>query len=95
MRTTKELLEVMLEVMLEKPNLLNTGLCNLINALLDNDYLSLYEHEKISLFLEANLPRYRFNTVYCWPVGEKEPRIKWIKEQIEKLHLVQFWDGFT
>jgi hypothetical protein len=82
MRTTKELLEVIIT----KSDLLNVvGVCKLSKILQESGYMTRKELEKISDFLDENLPPYRYDVVYCWPVGEKEPRIKWIKEQIEKL----------
>ena len=38
-------------------------------------------------YLEENLPEMENypSGKFCWPPGELEPRIDWLKEQIEKL----------
>lgn len=77
MRTTKELLEVMLENI----DKLKEGLCLLSLDLRCADLITRDEDMIIMLYLENNIKSSRF----AWPVGEKEPRIKWLKEQIEKI----------
>lgn len=87
MRTTKELLEVMLENI----DRLESGLCYYAAALARNDIISYSEYEHIIKYLDACLPerkyrgRYLNSLDYSFPYGEKEPRIKWLKEQIDKL----------
>lgn len=87
MRTTKELLEVMLENI----DKLESGLCKLNSRLHDYKIFSLREAHEVYVHFAYNLPAKRHRLpdtrliVYCWPCGEKEPRIKWLKEQIEKL----------
>ena len=41
------------------------------------------EAKQYNEYLEANLPRTKGS--YSWEVCDKEPRVKWLKEQIEKL----------
>lgn len=87
MRTTKELLEVMLENI----DSLESGLCILIHKLVfvTND-ISFEEHVRLDEYLKENLPDKTFSYEYdpprfSFPWGEKEPRIKWLKEQIQLL----------
>ena len=88
MRTTKELLQVMLENI----DRLDMGLCKLSSVLYyDLKLIDEAEFEIIDSYLIGNLPERKETgfipriAIYSWPKGEKEPRIKWLKEQIEKL----------
>jgi hypothetical protein len=88
MRTTKELLEVMLENI----DSLHSGLCHLTYLLrAEYDIIEFSEYEFLGKFLEENLPVQKytppdsFDEMYSFPYGEKQPRIDWLKQQIEKL----------
>ncbi len=81
MRTTKQLLEVMLENI----DMLKSGLCRLShNLYYYTDKMSYNEMGNVQYYMSLFLPETKADG-YCWPIGEKEPRIKWLKEQIEKL----------
>ena len=87
MRTTKELLEVMLENI----TLLRGGLCTYAwDLYTDWKYISFDEWRVLNDYLHYNLPERTFYFIgdvprFSFPYGEKEPRIKWLKEQIEKI----------
>lgn len=87
MRTTKELLQVMLDNI----DMLESGLCYYVAALSRNSIISYSEYDHLIKYLDACLPDRKYRGIYidrleyCFPYGEKEPRIEWLKQQIEKL----------
>ena len=88
MRTTKELLEVMLGNI----DKLEGGLCTLA---FDLSYayglFSMEELFVVAHYMQNNLPEKTFSWRYgetprfSFPFDEKQPRIDWLKQQIEKL----------
>jgi hypothetical protein len=83
MKTTKELLELMLANI----NLMGDfGLCALISELYWSKKISLEEYFAMSLYIKKYRPnnlRTHFNTRFYWIIGRKYPRIKWLKKQIK------------
>lgn len=89
MRTTKQLLELMLQ----NKNLFLNGLCCWAVNLHASCIISNIEYDKLRMYIERNRPsKYssvdayiHSNSVYYWKMNKIEPRIKWIKKQIKKL----------
>jgi hypothetical protein len=79
MRTEKELLQILLDNM----NLFTTGLCILSWRLSNDEIITQKEEEFIDEYISSNLLHGRFG--YAFPRGEREPRIKWLKQQIKQL----------
>jgi hypothetical protein len=78
MRSEKELLQILLDNM----DLLDTGLCRLSGYLRITGVISIEEELLIDRYFTRTLD---VLFTYSFPEGEKEPRIKWLKEQIDKL----------
>lgn len=57
------------------------GLCGIIFFLYNTDNISKEQKE----YLYKLIPKRRPFDGYCWRIGAKSPRIKWINEQIKKL----------
>ena len=82
MRTEKELLQVLLD----NSSIMDAGLCWLIDDLLRQDIISVKEFLVLENYLYNNKPSNILSLTEFWfPMGEKEPRINWLKEQINKL----------
>ena len=79
MRTEKELFELMLT----RPDLFKTGICMWSFNLYVKRLITPDEHDLLDNYLELN--SLRDDGYYWWEEGQIEPRIEWIKEQIEKL----------
>jgi hypothetical protein len=81
MRTTKELLEIVLA----RIDLLQSGLCNLISILHDYGEINIEEHTILKEYFDINqYPSTTWYRPYWWSSGVKEPRIDWLKLHIEK-----------
>lgn len=89
MRSTKELLEVMLNNQKE----FRSGLCQWSKSLHYSDIITCEEAIELISFIEANRPSkysslsayiYR-NRGYYWEQGVIKHRVKWIKQQIKLL----------
>lgn len=80
MRKTSELLQVVKDNM----ELLRTGLCLLGLRLFVEGLLTEEEDAEVDRYVKINGPPESFYG-YRWPNGEKEPRIIWLTEHIEKL----------
>jgi hypothetical protein len=92
MRTTKELLELMLE----HQDKFYLGLCIWVNNLKLFDTISFDEWHELENYIRNNKPS-RFSSWYCfkesfssslvfyWEPSNIKPRIKWIKQHIKKL----------
>jgi hypothetical protein len=78
MRTTKELLHLVRQTVQEERI---NGICAASVMLAIREEILLPEYYKLSRFLQTNLPPRVFDA-FCWPPGEKEPRLKWLDEQI-------------
>jgi hypothetical protein len=89
MRTTKELLEVMLEYQ----DFYDTGLCAWVNSLHLCKIISTEEGFHLKNYIRNNRPsKYssfesfkQRNYLYYWENGNLAPRIKWIKKHIKKI----------
>lgn len=84
MRSRKELLEFMLNN-LEKDSLLIGGLCDLNLSLHVIGEIDYFEYNEIKTHLVLNAPEGIMISDFWWSPGEKQPRIDWLKKQIEKL----------
>ena len=60
------------------------GLCRLSENLFVTDVITEEEYGTILKYLDENLPTKQKNG-YCWRMGSKTPRIKWLNEQIKLL----------
>jgi hypothetical protein len=80
MRTTKELLELMLE----KHHVFGMGLCACASRLWYSDVITWEELEGLRHYLKMNKP-IDAGIMYWWELGEIQPRIDWINEQIKLL----------
>ena len=89
-RDLKTLLEILLE---EVESHCPRGLCDRVNSLYWNDLISCKEKSLLHKFLDTHRPKwyqygYSFkyrNDVYWWKSGDKTPRIKFLKNWINKL----------
>jgi hypothetical protein len=79
MRTIKELLQLMLE----HQDLFETGLCWWARRMVDFGIITESEDNILIDYIEDSEPENIFT--HWWTVGELQPRIDWINEQIEKL----------
>lgn len=88
MRTTKEVLQMLLERIKDKPYI-DFGLCRELDRL-EHDGLMTYKEWLIcNAYIKINMPQdfdggYGVG-VYGWPKTEVAPRVAWLKEQIAKL----------
>ena len=81
MRSEKELFELMLE----HKDFFSTGICDWIFELWITDLITLEEYSLITYYLDTYQVLNLSDCLYWFPKGEIEPRIEWIKQQIEKL----------
>ena len=86
MRSILELLKILLEHIntIGMSAEQSKGLCSLIYRLDLANIISKSEGHKISNYIYENKPNITYFP-YFWEQGMREPRIKWLKEQIEKL----------
>jgi hypothetical protein len=78
MRTEKELFELMLT----RQDLFKYGLCDWFYRLCKERLITYDEYVLLGRYLESNSLK---GGGYWWEFGKIEPRIEWIKQQIEKL----------
>jgi len=78
MRTTKELLHLVRQTVQEERV---SGICTASVMLAIREEILLPEYYKLRGLLRTNLPP-RVSDGFCWEQYEKEPRIKWLDEQI-------------
>ncbi len=84
MRTEKELLQVLLDNM----DKFETGLCLLVQDLYELKLININELKLINVRIRNIPDRYDKEGnkyAYKWVVYQKQPRIDWLKEQINKL----------
>jgi hypothetical protein len=87
MRTTKELLELMLE----NQQFFKSGLCRWIENMYRRGIITEAECYRLEYYLSQNKPItfYKIlrmnNNRYWWRIGDIKPRIKWIEKHIKKL----------
>lgn len=84
MRTDKELMQLMLDNLDEN---FISGLCSLICILRCRLIISFEEAERIRDLINLHLPekKYGLFSWYCWPMKEKQPRIEFLKNLLNKL----------
>jgi len=85
-RTIKELLQLTLDNI----DHLSTGLCSLIAYHLceNNRIITVDEWMILDDYIESNRPHnkhYYTGDNYYWKIGNKTPRINWLKKQIKSL----------
>ena len=88
-RTIKELLQVMLD----SQHLFRRGLCQWTNDLHYSGLISFSESKVINTYIQTNKPSLFssfqaficYGEAYFWFIGDIEPRIKWLKQHINKL----------
>lgn len=88
MKTNKELLQILLDNIEEAfSSKIYDGLCSLVGHVHRELFVSTYDANRLYEYLFLGLPT-RFSQGgyrgYCWIPGKLEPRIKWLKEQINK-----------
>ena len=85
MRSEKELLQVLLDNM----DYFQTGLCRVITHLYLVDQIKYNELYLVRKYIRKNAPEMYDESgclsVFNWVKGEKQPRIDWLNEQIQKL----------
>lgn len=77
-RTTKQLLIILRDYIIETPEI--TGMCQCINWLYYKNVITEREHRRIDKYFF----KFKHTMNYWFPPGEKEPRLKWLNEQILK-----------
>ena len=79
MRTELELLELLLKVYTEPEfeEFTTFGICRAVRILFESHLIN--NEELFAFFRILNIS----DTGYWFPIGEKQPRIEWIKKQIE------------
>jgi hypothetical protein len=83
MRTTKELLAVMLESI----NKTKTGLCGLCLKLYQVDIINHLEYEELLRYIKEHRPfnlHYMIGNPYYWGKGKLKPRKRWLKRHIRR-----------
>lgn len=86
MRTTKELLKLILE----NQDLFVTGICQWIVSMCENKIITLKEsvHMVNYVLLNSPVPK-KWEQYHFWPEGQIEPRIAWINDQIKRLDQIE------
>jgi hypothetical protein len=81
MRTTKELLIVMLLAV--DNGLYRRGLCGLNDRLYHHHIIDIQEWSCLSNYIRQNPPKKKYDDIWYWKPGNVKPRIAWLKKQIE------------
>jgi hypothetical protein len=82
-RPIKELLTILLEHISQDGFVLGWGLCPEAHNLYVQGVFRKKEAALIKRFILANMPAW--GGFFGWPIGQLQPRIDFLKEQIEKL----------
>jgi hypothetical protein len=82
----KNTYRILLRLMLRHSHIMENGLCELINKMFLLYYISNEERILLKNYLKENIPDISKKGIYWWPRGEKEPRIKWLHEELNKLY---------
>ena len=87
MRSTKELLEVLLDQYENSrvEGIQWSGLCFAIIRHPAGYVIDQYEKEALLKVIKANRPYSVVSPLYWWPKGEVEPRVEFLKQLISKL----------
>ena len=83
-RSTLELLKIVLDNVNTVESSWIGGLCMLSENLFVTDVITEEEYRTILKYLDENLPTKQKNG-YCWRMGSKLPRKKWLENQIKLL----------
>lgn len=76
-----------LEILLNNIGRLKTGLCGLAYVLYHDNKINLDQYDEFCLYIKKNRPiNFRFwdHDLYYWKVGDKKPRIEWLKKHIKR-----------
>lgn len=88
MRTTKEILQMVLE-RIEGKSGIDEGICQEIAFLYFEKKITRLDFEFSREYVMDNIPDYWIReyvkSPYGWPVGAFAPRVEWLKEHIAKL----------
>mgnify|MGYP001156520890 CR=1 FL=1 len=74
-----------LQFLLSNIDSLELGLCDLASKLNTKGKLNINNTVKIIQYIETHRPPLQEPHTLWWPKGEKEPRVEWLKNQIELL----------
>ena len=83
MRTTKELLVIMLENI--NNGRFQYGLCGLVDRLFNYNIIGGEEYNRLMTIIQENRPKSTYDGEWYWKPGIKKPRVNWLNTQIEKL----------
>ena len=81
-RSKRKLLYILLDSV-QKNDL--SGLCTHVNILTLRKSINLKEAHILNHIINSNPPFNKYDSRYYWEPELKEPRIEWLKEQINKL----------
>ena len=92
MRTIKELLQLLL-IHFETSKQQIAGLCDGCWDLVRDKIIEPEEYRELVRFIRNNRPKWysihycysQKDRMYWWKIGNRKPRIKWLKSQIKKL----------
>ena len=84
MRTIVELLEFLKQEIIEEKECFN-GMCCSIHILYLTNTIDCVEEKILEHYLEENSPIKKGTKDFWWLKGDKQPRLKWLDEQIQKL----------
>lgn len=76
-----------LEILLNNIDRLKTGLCGLAYVLYFSEKINLDQYDEFCLYIKKNRPinfRSLVRDLYYWEIGDKKPRIKWLKKHIKR-----------
>ena len=82
MRNIKELLQLVLFDI----NYLESGLCNLVGQLYCRNIITFDEVKLLKIYIYNHRPNNyhkKIGNLFYWKLGEKKPRIAWLKRQIK------------
>jgi hypothetical protein len=79
MRTTKELLQIMLN----NQNLFDGGLCRWAFNLWENRNINYNELNQLNNYISTHPTLRGINRAYYWECGKIKPRIEWLKNHIQ------------
>ena len=85
-RDIKELLLLLVDYI--NSNDIETGMCLCTTYMYKDNKITASERVSLFTFMDNNPPvhiKYFGTNVFWWREGDKEPRLKWLNEQIAKL----------
>jgi len=76
------LLTMVLEEVQERDSSAFTGLCSIIGNMECECKINIIEYHTLMKYIKEHRPKESTLMRYWWGVGDKKPRIKWLKELI-------------